>query len=236
MRTAEDPSRSPDRKANDKGVRLSRRAVLWSLVLNLLPAAGVAAERPGLFPDEQAVPARISKVHARFLSAANPSEAGSPGAFSGFEALPALEQAEAVNQAINRVPYASDWQLWKQGDYWAEPVEFFARGGDCEDYAVAKYSALRALGVEARRLRVVVLFDQLRGLVHAGLVLRSGGRVFLLDNWTDELRPWPEVEGYRPIYSLNEDGLWLHVDSTTELDRLLRLAGANFGIKGTLSR
>ncbi len=236
MRTAEDPSRSPGPTAEGKIVRLSLCAILWSLSLTLLPVTADAVERTEIFSDEQAVPARISKVHARFLSAANPLGAGSPGAFSGFEALPTLEQAEAVNQAINRVPYASDWQLWRQSDYWAEPVEFFARGGDCEDYAVAKYSALRALGVEARRLRVVVLFDQVRGLVHAGLLLGFGGRVYFLDNLTDELRPWPEVQGYRPIYSLNEDGLWLHVDSTAELDRLLNLAGASSGTMGTMSR
>ncbi len=236
MRAAEVPSRSPGPTAEGKIVRLSLCAVLWSLSLTLLPVTGDAVERTEIFSYEQAVPARISKVHARFLSAANLSDAGSPGAFSGFEALPTLEQAEAVNQAINRVPYASDWQLWRQGDYWAEPVEFFARGGDCEVYAVAKYSALRALGVEARLLRVVVVFDELRGLVHAGLILGFGGRVYFLDNLTDELRPWPEIEGYRPIYSLNENGLWLHVDSTTELDRLLNLAGASSGTMGTMSR
>ena len=68
----------------------------------------------------------------------------------------------------------------------------------------------------------MVLYDRLRGQIHAGLALKSGADLLFLDSVTDEIRPWPEVVGYQPIYSLNEAGLWFHLDSDAELERLLR--------------
>jgi predicted transglutaminase-like cysteine proteinase len=64
---------------------------------------------------------------------------------------------EAVNRFFNRhVRWRSDAELWGQDDFWATPLQLLARGaGDCEDYAVAKYAALRAAGVPAERLRLV---------------------------------------------------------------------------------
>ncbi|RYG28700.1 MAG: hypothetical protein EON93_18085, partial [Burkholderiales bacterium] len=60
--------------------------------------------------------------------------------------LPAIERVNAVQTAINRLPYVSDRQNWSMSDRWATPAEMFARGGDCEDYALTKYFALRELG------------------------------------------------------------------------------------------
>ena len=56
------------------------------------------------------------------------------------------------------------------------PGEFLHRGGDCEDYALAKYLALRALGFAAADLRIVALSDAARGLHHAVLTVRLEGR------------------------------------------------------------
>ena len=205
--------------------------VLGALAMIALPAGTSSAGEKEVFPGERAVSTGVSKVHARFLVALN----GDRAAAGGTEAQPVAFSAaqlpvrgngiEALNAAINQVPYRSDDELWGRGDYWASPAEFFARGGDCEDYAIAKYAALRDLGVAPQDLRVVVLFDQLRGQMHAGLILVSGGQSLFLDSVTDEVRPWSKGAGYRPIYSLNETGLWFHVDSAAEIERLLRIGG-----------
>ena len=70
-------------------------------------------------------------------------------AFMGDQAgRPALDQLAAVNDYVNRVRYRDDRVNWGLRDYWAAPREFFARGGDCEDFAIAKYLSLRALGFQ----------------------------------------------------------------------------------------
>src|SRR5690606_37404712 len=72
-----------------------------------------------------------------------------------------------VNTALNAQSYHSDNGLWGAGDYWATPAEFLGRGGDCEDYAIAKYFLLRELGVPAETMRIAVVEDVLQQLMHA---------------------------------------------------------------------
>lgn len=120
-------------------------------------------------------------------------------------------QLVRVNRFVNGTRFVSDAANWGVSDYWAAPSEFFARGGDCEDYAIAKYLALRALGFPAEALRLLVLIDTLRGRPHAVLLVQGGGRTLVLDNQTDAVRPWDDVPFYRALYSLNETGAWIHV-------------------------
>ena len=200
------------------------QSLFWGLLLAAFLAVPRAAAAPEVFRGERAVPAGISSVHARFIGALQSlSEADRlRRSLAGLGSLEDGAGLAALNAAVNQVPYRSDFLLWGQGDYWAKPTEFFDRGGDCEDYAIAKYVALRNAGVAAEELRLVVLYDRLRGQVHAGLTLKSGSDLLFLDSVTDEVQPWPEVVGYQPIYSLNETGLWFHLDSDAELERLLR--------------
>jgi predicted transglutaminase-like cysteine proteinase len=59
------------------------------------------------------------------------------------------------NDFFNQIPYMTDLRHWGADDYWATPVESLGSlGADCEDYAVAKYLTLKALGVPIDRLRI----------------------------------------------------------------------------------
>ena len=81
------------------------------------------------------------------------------------------------------------------------------RGGDCEDYAVAKYFLLRELGFPAEDMRVLVTYDRSVRAHHAVLaVRREDGSSWLLelDNTIVKGNQW----GYRFIYALNEEGIW----------------------------
>src|SRR3954466_3668069 len=61
-----------------------------------------------------------------------------------------------VNDFMNRVPWVSDLEHWRATDYWATPAEMIASdGGDCEDFVIAKYFALKELGMPTERLRFV---------------------------------------------------------------------------------
>ena len=121
------------------------------------------------------------------------------------------ESSEALGECRQREHrYIQDVANWGESDRWAAPAEFFARGGDCEDYAIAKYFALRELGVPSERLRIVVLHDRQRGRTHAVLAVTWEHRTLVLDNLRDRIVPWRELPHYLPIYSLNERSAWLY--------------------------
>ncbi len=120
-------------------------------------------------------------------------------------------QISSINEFINANTFISDRDNWDMKDYWSAPGEFFANGGDCEDYVISKYLSLRRLGFRADDLRLVVLIDQTRRLAHAVLVVKLDGRTLVLDNLDDRVLSWSELPHYRPLYSLNEQAVWLHV-------------------------
>ncbi len=120
-------------------------------------------------------------------------------------------QIASINEFINAIDFVEDRVNWGKKDYWSAPAEFFANGGDCEDYVISKYLSLRQLGFRADDLRLVVLIDRNRRLAHAVLVVEIDGRSLVLDNLSDRVRSWSELPHYRPLYSLNEQAVWLHV-------------------------
>jgi predicted transglutaminase-like cysteine proteinase len=119
-------------------------------------------------------------------------------------------QLEAVNSFMNRAPYVTDPVNYGVPDYWATPLQFMNKDGDCEDYAIAKFMSLRQLGFRNGQMRVAVVDDLNLGIAHAILVVYLDGRAFVLDNQIARVVPAEIVRHYRPIYSINEDAWWLH--------------------------
>ena len=119
-------------------------------------------------------------------------------------------QLEAVNRYVNMAPYLPDLLNYGARDHWATPVELFARGGDCEDYAIAKFVALRALGFSNSSLRLVVVQDLKRRRPHAVLAVNVNDRALVLDNQLPWIVPAEALRHYRPFYSVNEENLWRH--------------------------
>ena len=119
-------------------------------------------------------------------------------------------QIAAVNQEMNRRRYIIDPVNWGLDDYWATPLQFFKKQGDCEDYAISKFLTLRALGVPNEDLRIVVLMDTNLNLAHAVLVVYLDDRAYVLDNQISSVVRAETVRHYRPIYSINETSWWLH--------------------------
>lgn len=132
------------------------------------------------------------------------------GFLDGLRGVNADFQLASVNREINRIRYREDVGNWGEIDYWAAPGEFFAAGGDCEDYAIAKYYSLKELGFAPDKMRIVVLQDELRQRPHAVLVVEFGGELLMLDNMINQVVPWAQAREYRPFYSVNEDAFWLH--------------------------
>lgn len=137
-----------------------------------------------------------------------------------IHALSLDRQIRAVNRYVNNRRYRGD----RSGTVtsalssdtvtvpsrWSTLGEFLRRGGDCEDYATSKYQLLRALGVPASELRVVVVLDRATREHHAMLAVRRPDEenAWLLDSDDQIHRGHPF--GYRFIYALNETSIWDH--------------------------
>jgi len=120
------------------------------------------------------------------------------------------QQIEIANEAMNQHPYIRTVNNWHRAMYWETPFQFLRYGGQCQDYAIAKYELLRAAGVRADLMRMVVLHDDLSGIDHAVLVVYVDGQTLILDNLRADIVPTEAVSYYHPYYSINENGWWRH--------------------------
>jgi predicted transglutaminase-like cysteine proteinase len=127
-----------------------------------------------------------------------------------FKGLPLKSMADKVNDLMNQKPYILDNKNWGTSDYWATPVEFLSRGGDCEDFAISKYTALRMLGVPEERMRIAIVHDNEKNIPHAVLVVYTDDGNYILDNQIKRLVSADGPGRYRPIFSINRTAWWMH--------------------------
>lgn len=95
-----------------------------------------------------------------------------------------LAQIGEVNRSVNlALRPMTDAALYGVEEYWASPLTSFERGaGDCEDYAIAKYVALREIGYAAEDVRVVAVRNHAANENHAVVWVRYDDRWLVLDN------------------------------------------------------
>lgn len=134
-----------------------------------------------------------------------------------LDGLPLMAKLETVNRFINRYPYVPTWQNWHRSSYWEAPFEFLARGGQCQDYAIAKYLALHAVGVSDAQIRVLILRDTDLGIDHAVLLADVDGVAYILDNLNATIIPADRDTQYRPYYAINQSGYWTYVGGRSML-------------------
>lgn len=122
-----------------------------------------------------------------------------------------MEQLKLVTTFFNKWPYRLDMDAFGVSDWWATPQEFLKLSGDCEDYAITKYFALRELGFSQHDLRIVIVRDRIRGIGHAVLAVFLQGEAYVLDNLTSSVFAHGKYAHYTPQYSLNEEFRWSHI-------------------------
>jgi predicted transglutaminase-like cysteine proteinase len=113
-----------------------------------------------------------------------------------------------INRAINlAVRPVSDLAQYGQLDVWASPLVTLIRGGDCEDYAIAKFVALRRAGIAPDDLRIVIMRDTIRGEDHAVAAARLDGHWLTLDNRRMAMVEDAQVRNYRPTFVIDQYGI-----------------------------
>ena len=132
----------------------------------------------------------------------------------GLEMLNLLNR---INKTINKkFEYTSDKKQYGVDDYWCTPFELYAsRKGDCEDIAIAKYFALKSIGVPSTELKLVYVMALDFGCYH--MVLAYGDEQLILDNLINEMKPMNERSDLKPLFAFNEDFLWTYQGSVLVL-------------------
>ena len=127
--------------------------------------------------------------------------------------LPEQEKLNRVNAFFNaNVQFINDQALWEKKDYWATPIETLSiGGGDCEDYAIAKYFTLKQLGVDESKLRLTYVKAIELNQAHMVLTYFENKRAvpLVLDNLIIEIKYASQRADLIPVYSFNGSGLWL---------------------------
>ena len=90
-------------------------------------------------------------------------------------------------------------------DYWATPYEFLGKDkGDCEDYVIAKYFALKYLGMDMKKLFFFYVKSTKFKAAHMVLAYYEtpSAMPLILDNNNFKVLPANKRKDLKPIYRL----------------------------------
>jgi predicted transglutaminase-like cysteine proteinase len=110
-----------------------------------------------------------------------------------------------INRAVNfSIRPVSDWAQYGVADFWSSPLVTLSAGaGDCEDYAVLKYVALREAGITPNDLRLLIVYDPRRRTNHAVVAVHLDEEWLILDSHTLIMVTSSHARYYRPLFVLD---------------------------------
>lgn len=188
------------------------RGLASSLMIPAVPRGPVAADQPDIF-GSVALPVGSTPLSHRWSAVRGAGPGGIATAFAARLAIePEWRRLDAVNRYVNqRVRFVDDRARFRVADRWAAAAETLTSArGDCEDYAIAKLQMLRRAGFADRDLYLAIVKDLVRRADHAVLVVRSGGRFWVLDNGTDQVIDSADIRDYRPVLTFSAGRAWSH--------------------------
>jgi len=118
-----------------------------------------------------------------------------------------------INSFFNQLQFIDDSKLWGVENYWATPIEFIGvNGGDCEDFAIAKYFSLLELGIADEKMRITMVKSLTLDQYHMVVAYypSPGAVPLILDNIDGEIKPADQRNDLLPVYSFNGKQLWLN--------------------------
>jgi predicted transglutaminase-like cysteine proteinase len=147
------------------------------------------------------------------------------------EGQDALAKISFINAVINAlIDYEPDRNQWGVADEWTAPFAnkkgaFETGHGDCEDYALAKYVALRQAGVRPEDVRIVLVHDYAVRVDHAILAVRYDKRWLILDNRWDKLVEDKELTQFKPLAIVDAAGVTVLAKQFTLSSKIKPAAG-----------
>ncbi|NQZ53376.1 MAG: transglutaminase-like cysteine peptidase [Piscirickettsiaceae bacterium] len=123
-----------------------------------------------------------------------------------------IKKLTNVNDFVNQFDFVDDIVHWRQQDYWATPLQtLVTQGGDCEDFSIAKYFTLSAMGMSEDKLRLTYVKALTINKAHMVVSYFDSPKSepLILDNLNSRILPASQRQDLLPVYSFNGDGLWL---------------------------
>lgn len=125
-----------------------------------------------------------------------------------------VKKVDVVNKFFNQnVVYKKDERFGPNKDHWSTAEETLSRGyGDCEDYALAKYSTLIDWGVDKNKLKLT--YGKLNTTKEFHMVLQfkdtKVSEPLILDNLKAKLTLAKDEKNITPIYSFNHEKVFVN--------------------------
>lgn len=139
--------------------------------------------------------------------------------------LAEVELLLEVNRTLNGIRFIDDPTHWGAEDYWATPAESVgSNGGDCEDFSIAKYFLLKELGIPISKLRMTYVKAIKLNQPHMVLAYyaRPDAEPLVLDNLEDTVRPASQRTDLVPVYSFNDEEVWIEMRGRSGSPRQIR--------------
>ncbi len=180
----------------------------FGLTTQLLPEGTLSAKWHGVeraIEDELKV---IAQCRADRSACASPQALQFLKIVDDAMAQTGLARVGEINRAFNlAIRPMSDQSQYGVEDLWISPLATLAAGaGDCEDYAIAKFVALREAGISSDDLRLVILRGTTSGEDHAVAAVRVDGRWRMLDNRYFLMLEDSDVTKFQPIFAIDAEG------------------------------
>jgi predicted transglutaminase-like cysteine proteinase len=182
---------------------------LWLALLAMVLACFVVAKSP-----EHLITPKLLELAKKMYGDSVASQLSSWGQLVEQNSdLKDIEKLNTINAYFNRhIKFISDATHWHKEDYWATPLESIGtKGGDCEDFVIAKYFSLIQAGVKEEKLRITYVKAVKLNQAHMVLAYYSTARAepLILDNLTAKILPASKRRDLSPVYSFNGLGMWL---------------------------
>jgi predicted transglutaminase-like cysteine proteinase len=203
--------------------------MLWALFLGLTPVN--ALSRPDLGFTTLVSNRLVDDYTKRFGQAARRALKAwqSEAHLRRLDEMHELTLLGAANQFFNRLNFADDNTHWGVIDYWGTPAESVASmGADCEDFAIAKYFFLKELGIPITKLRLTYVKAVKLNQAHMVLAYypRPQAEPLVLDNLDASVRPASQRHDLVPVYSFNDEEVWIEAQGSAGAPGQLRTWGA----------
>jgi predicted transglutaminase-like cysteine proteinase len=151
----------------------------------------------------------LAKCRADSERCANPAAQKFLKLIEESRRLGSLAKIDRINRTINSaIRYTSDREQFGVPDLWSAPLATLRSGkGDCEDYAIAKYVALRDAGFSTNDLRLLIVRDRVAREDHMVAGVRVDGRWLMLDNRHDVMLEKKDAWHFTPLFALDQHGV-----------------------------
>jgi predicted transglutaminase-like cysteine proteinase len=161
--------------------KASKRLLLLSALVML--AGSFALDTP-------AVAGTHAPLGFQLMCLQKPQECKGGGAASASVDAQTMATLRRVNAKVNR-------SITPRNDTGADVWNASSSVGDCEDFALAKRSALIKEGLPASSLRIAYVKTR-KGVGHAVLVVKTSRGDYVLDNLAQAIKPMSQT-GYRIV-------------------------------------